>query len=180
MSSATEAQAATKDNGAEGPKLLCPALSFETITFSDGQTLSFEEDDIIVFVGPNNAGKSAALRDLQHLLGRPDKQLVITATSLRKIGSAADLLKYLEQNAQRTGGPDQLSYAGMGYQIHHVHVSSFDDPANRHLVAPFLAPGLRLRFGLLRAIRQRLSRFTLIRPRTQSICFFWIPNLQMR
>lgn len=128
MSSATEAQAATKDNGAEGPKLLRPTLSFETITFSDGQTLSFEEDDIIVFVGPNNAGKSAALRDLQHLLGRPDKQLVITAASLRKIGSAADLLKYLEQNAQRTGGPDQLSYAGMGYQIHHAHVSFF---ANR-------------------------------------------------
>jgi hypothetical protein len=142
MNLPTEAQAATKENGAEGPKLQRPALSFETITFSDGQTLSFEEDDIIVFVGPNNAGKSAALRDLQHLLGRPDKQLVITAASLRKIGNAADLLKYLEQNAQRTGGSDQLSYAGMGYQIHHSHVSFFDIPANRHLVAPFFSTRL--------------------------------------
>lgn len=41
-----------------------PTLSFETVTFSDGTTLSFEDDDIVVFVGPNNAGKSAALREL--------------------------------------------------------------------------------------------------------------------
>ena len=40
--------------------LVRPSPTFESITFSDGQTLSFEEDDIIVFVGPNNA------ENLQH------------------------------------------------------------------------------------------------------------------
>ena len=39
--------------------LLRPRLSFETITFSDGTSLTLDEDDIVVFVGPNNAGKSA-------------------------------------------------------------------------------------------------------------------------
>lgn len=43
---------------------IAPSLSFESITFSDGQTLNFDSDEIIVFVGPNNAGKSAALREL--------------------------------------------------------------------------------------------------------------------
>ena len=46
------------------PELLRPSLSFETITLSDGTSIALEEDDIVVFVGPNNAGKSAALREL--------------------------------------------------------------------------------------------------------------------
>ena len=33
------------------------------ITFSDNSTLQFEKDDIIVLVGPNNAGKSASLKE---------------------------------------------------------------------------------------------------------------------
>lgn len=131
--------AAENDNGASDDELMRPSLSFETITFSDGQTLSFEEDDIVVFVGPNNAGKSAALRELQHFLGRPGGQLVIRDTSLRKIGDAPNLLRYLEKHAQRTGSLDQLSYAGMGYQIHHSHVAHFDRPANQHIVAPFFS-----------------------------------------
>lgn len=42
-----------------------PTLSFESVTFSNGETLKFEKDEIVVFVGPNNAGKSAALREMQ-------------------------------------------------------------------------------------------------------------------
>lgn len=139
MTSTAEVLAVTKDNETDNDALTRPSLSFETITFSDGQTLSFEEDDIVVFVGPNNAGKSAALRELQHFMGRPDKQLVISSASLRKIGSSADLLQYLEKHAQRTGEFDHLSYAGMGYQIHHLNVVHFDQPAQRHVVAPFFS-----------------------------------------
>ena len=39
-------------------------LTFEEITFSDGTLISLEPDDVVVLVGPNNAGKSAALREL--------------------------------------------------------------------------------------------------------------------
>ncbi len=44
---------------------LRPRLFFRTITFSDGTELELEEDDIVLFVGPNNAGKSAARRELE-------------------------------------------------------------------------------------------------------------------
>ena len=44
-----------------------PKLSFKTITFSDGTILELDNDDIVVFVGPNNAGKSAALRELKRM-----------------------------------------------------------------------------------------------------------------
>ena len=42
-----------------------PAVTFNSITFSDGTTISLEPNDVVVFVGPNNAGKSVALRELE-------------------------------------------------------------------------------------------------------------------
>ena len=44
-------------------ELIRPSLTFESITFSDGQTLTFEDDEIVVFVGPNNAG----IEELPHI-----------------------------------------------------------------------------------------------------------------
>lgn len=124
---------------------LCPArptLSFESITFSDGQTLSFEDDEIIVFVGPNNAGKSAALRELQNWIARSHSQVVITSATLKKTGTSSDLMAYLEKNAQKSGDFANLMYAGIGYNIHHTHVAFFDNPNDRHPVAPFFSARL--------------------------------------
>ncbi len=34
------------------------------ITFNNGEKLSIRDNDIVLFVGPNNAGKSQALNDI--------------------------------------------------------------------------------------------------------------------
>jgi energy-coupling factor transporter ATP-binding protein EcfA2 len=116
-----------------------PSITFETITFSDGQTLRFDDDEIIVFVGPNNAGKSAALRELQNFIKTSSvPQNVVTAATLRKVGNAASLGAYLEKNAQKSGDLGNVSYGGMGFQIHHTHFQFFDRP-DRHPVAPFFS-----------------------------------------
>jgi len=119
-----------------------PRLSFETITFSDGTTLTLDEADIVAFVGPNNAGKSAALRELQERVGRITSGLVIKSASMKKVGNRDDLQTYLEAKAQRTGDGANFSYAGIGYSIHHSFISSFDHENNRHQVAPFFAKHL--------------------------------------
>lgn len=62
-------------------ELLRPRLSFEEITFSDGKILALDDDDIVVFVGPNNAGKSAALRELEAWVARSNAGLVIKHAS---------------------------------------------------------------------------------------------------
>jgi ABC-type multidrug transport system ATPase subunit len=54
-----------------------PTLFFESITFSDGTTLSFEDDEIVVFVGPNNAGKSATLKEMESFVARNNSQTVL-------------------------------------------------------------------------------------------------------
>jgi hypothetical protein len=119
------------------PKLTRPTLSFETITFSDGTTLALDEDDIVVFVGPNNAGKSATLRELEAWVARSTRGVVVVSATLRKNGTGDDLRAFLEVNAQKSGRPGEIHYGGIGYNIRYDAVGAFDQPTNRHLVAPF-------------------------------------------
>ena len=127
---------------ATGKKAIKPRLSFETITFSDGTTLTFERDDIVVFVGPNNAGKSAALRELEGWVAKPTRGQVVLNATFRKDGTREDLQSYLDENAQKSGESSELTYGGIGYNIHHSHLQYFDRPADRHPVAPFFAKRL--------------------------------------
>lgn len=123
-------------------ELLRPRLSFETITFSDGTKLTLDEDDIVVFVGPNNAGKSAALRELEAWVARSSSGLVIKGATMRKVGTQDDLRAYLDTKAQKSGDSVNLHYGGIGYNIHHTHLQYFDRPTDRHPVAPFFAKRL--------------------------------------
>ena len=57
------------------------------LTFTDGHTLKLRKDSIVVFVGPNNAGKTACLRNIYcHPSGDSNCNLVssidFTKTSL--------------------------------------------------------------------------------------------------
>jgi len=135
----------TKSHEGEIPtedEILRPRLSFKTITFSDGTELTLDEDDIVVFVGPNNAGKSAALRELEAWVARSAPGLVIKGATMRKVGTQADLRAYLDAKAQKSGDGTDLYYGGIGYNIHHSHLGYFDQPSDRHPVAPFFAKRL--------------------------------------
>ena len=123
-------------------ELLRPRLCFETITFSDGNTLELNEDDIVVLVGPNNAGKSAALRELEGWVARSRAGNVIKKATMTKTGTEEDLRTYLEAKAQKSGDSENLHYGGIGYNIHHTHLSYFDRPDDRHPVASFFAKQL--------------------------------------
>lgn len=118
-----------------------PTLSFETIRFSDGTELSLDRGDVVVFVGPNNAGKSASLRELEAWVARPTPGRVVIEATLRKEGTEADLRAYLDANAHRTGSSHDLQFGGIGYNIHHSHLAYFDQP-DRHPVAAFFAKRL--------------------------------------
>ena len=137
--------ASEKQEG-EAPKdeveLRRPKLFFKTITFSDGTTLTLDEDDIVVFVGPNNAGKSAALRELESWVARSESGLVIKNATIIKKGTRDDLEAYLEAKAQKNGVGTSLHYGGIGYNIHHTNLKYFDNPNDRHPVAPFFAKQL--------------------------------------
>src|SRR4051794_20525286 len=96
-----------------------PALSFESVTFSNGGVLTFDDDEIVVFVGPNNAGKSAALREMQQFVSKTIAQTVVKDATFRRRGSQVELWSYLDKHALKVGDVANYQYAGMGYNIHH-------------------------------------------------------------
>ena len=112
------------------------------MTFSNGDVLTFEEDEIIVFVGPNNAGKSAALRELESFVSRNVAQKVIKAANFCRAGSQKELRDYLEAKALTIGKVGDYRYAGIGYNIHQSHIQYFDNSNDRHPVANFFCTRL--------------------------------------
>jgi energy-coupling factor transporter ATP-binding protein EcfA2 len=107
-------------------ELIAPKLTITSLTFSDGTKLDFEEDEIIVFVGPNNAGKSAALREIQHAAVKIEPRTVIKNATLGRSGNLAEFKRYLEMRSLKTGEFNNTRYGGIGYNIHHAHIGHFD------------------------------------------------------
>jgi ABC-type transporter Mla maintaining outer membrane lipid asymmetry ATPase subunit MlaF len=118
-----------------------PTLSFESVTFSDGTVLTFGDDEIVVFVGPNNAGKSAALREMQQFISQAVAQNVIKNATFRRTGDQHAFREYLESNSLKVGDPINLNYTGYGYSIHHSHLAWYDGD-NRSSFAGFFCTRL--------------------------------------
>ncbi|WP_263367549.1 ATP-dependent nuclease [Edaphobacter bradus] len=103
-----------------------PSVTFETIEFSDGTSIELLPNDIVVFVGPNNAGKSAALRDLDDLVINGGSsnipKIVIKSATLRRAGTLADVEKFLEANCKVTGSAPHRQFHWLGSAVFEAHL----------------------------------------------------------
>jgi hypothetical protein len=69
---------------------------YRAVTFSDGTRVELPEQGVVVLVGPNNAGKSAALRDIfSKLQAGMYVPLVVTDIEIEKAGSVEELEEWL-------------------------------------------------------------------------------------
>jgi hypothetical protein len=73
-------------------------LSISNITFSNGDTVALPSRGVVVFVGPNNAGKTAALRETLSQLRKAGTGKVITTTEFVFSGSEQDGIDWLKEN----------------------------------------------------------------------------------
>src|SRR6202034_3807328 len=103
---------------------------------------TFSEDEIVVFVGPNNAGKSATLKEMEALVSRNGTHTVVKGASFKRTGKKEEFESYLEQNSQKIKQNNGFQYAGLGFSIHHTHLQYFDNPNDRHPVASFFCTRL--------------------------------------
>lgn len=72
------------------------------IMFNNGQTLDINMDDIVIFVGPNNAGKSQSLKDIYTLSGSKQDTTVISDIKICKSNkSIIELLNSISGNDVR-------------------------------------------------------------------------------
>jgi hypothetical protein len=102
------------------------------MTFSDGTTIGLEANDIVLFVGPNNAGKSVALRDIQEHVGVPSTRMVIKSAKLRRTGTKEDVLKLVQSHSRISGDSKNPQYSGYGFNffVSLVEHAWLNDPAH--------------------------------------------------
>jgi energy-coupling factor transporter ATP-binding protein EcfA2 len=105
------------DSQVNSPSSNSPAITFESLTFSDGTVIALEPSDIVLFVGPNNAGKSAALREIEAHIGPVIEGTVISAVKLRQTGTFDDVRKFVELHSRIVGNPPYPQYAGAGFNV---------------------------------------------------------------
>jgi Predicted ATP-dependent endonuclease of the OLD family len=108
-----------------------PAVWIRTLTFSDGTSVSLAQDDIVVLVGPNNAGKSAALRNIEQLAEIADAPTaVVTAVELDTQGDLNTLQAWLDRNSRKSMlYPPNPSYQMLGARVTAAEVSRLWDHA---------------------------------------------------
>ena len=70
-----------------------PIVLLQDITFNDGTVIKLGEEDIIVIVGPNNAGKSATLRELNlKAISSRNRTDIVEGVNLNKIAKDEEAL----------------------------------------------------------------------------------------
>lgn len=97
-----------------------PTVAIRSLTFSDGTELTVEMGDIVVFVGPNNAGKSKALSDVRLLIGdRRQQGVVIKGVEIERSVEIDDMVSWLEANFSRSDSsdPSDPSFQGRGISL---------------------------------------------------------------
>lgn len=90
-----------------------------SLTFSNGLEVALPTDGVLVLVGPNNAGKSATLREILSLLTQlpgPDgpAEVVLRDMRLRRDGSVEDLVAWLEQHSYSLNRPQGRTFRRSG------------------------------------------------------------------
>ena len=94
-----------------------PSITFESITFSDGTVIDLEPTDVVVLVGPNNAGKSLALRELESYVGRSGDYKVVTSANMRQVGTPGTFKEFITKHTQIERRGDSLSVRGAGFSV---------------------------------------------------------------
>ena len=76
-----------------------PRIAIKQIVLKSGQEICVNEGDSLLVVGPNNAGKSAFLRDIKSSIENPinSRRVIVASTKLEQFGSWAELIEWLRE-----------------------------------------------------------------------------------
>lgn len=94
-----------------------PSLTVSQITFSGGESFNLGPTDAVVFVGPNNSGKSAALRQIEVSLAKPGRYQVVDSIRVDKAGDAESFSDYVKSKGQFVTEYGTPHYVGYKYKI---------------------------------------------------------------
>lgn len=92
--------------------------------FNTGESLDIRQDDIVVFVGPNNAGKSQSLKDIYALASRKISSIVIS--NIEIIKNKEPLLPLLQSISKGENQGNYTSYSFLGHAVNYMGKISED------------------------------------------------------
>src|SRR5262245_38839445 len=102
--------------GAEADRVCLrrPRAWIQAVAFNDGTELVLGRHEVVVFVGPNNVGKSAALRDIHgKLQHRGNGTVVIRDVRYGLEGEELDVVNWL--NTVPVRGPNDPSHVDLPF-----------------------------------------------------------------
>jgi len=77
---------------------LRPSILLRRLVFSDGTSVELEPGDVVLIVGPNNAGKSEALRGIEKKLeSSKNASPVVQGVEFERKGSVAEVMSWLKR-----------------------------------------------------------------------------------
>ena len=99
------------------PPSSSPSVTFESITFSDGTTIALDPTDVVVLVGPNNAGKSLALRELEDRVVEDPEGIVVRGVRRLTAGTAEDFNNFVRSHARIRRRGSSWTIAGYRFSV---------------------------------------------------------------
>ncbi|MBD5800919.1 hypothetical protein AZOA_03210 [Azoarcus sp. Aa7] len=98
-----------------------PRVAISSLTFSDGTDVPISPNDVVLVVGPNNAGKSAGLRAIREKLqNAAHKSPVLQSLKIQRTGSVDEFSSWLLgwTVRQMESPPDNPIYQALGHALH--------------------------------------------------------------
>lgn len=107
-----------------------PRVSISEIEFSGGDCFQINKNEKIIIVGPNNSGKSQALKEIFAICqsGIKPSNLVIKGLQLGKEGSVEELRNFLDSKAELVGD----NYRYKNWQINQSHIQFWNQDYLQH------------------------------------------------
>ena len=104
-----------------------PRVAITSLTFSDGTNVPVSANDVVLVVGPNNAGKSAGLRAIRDKLqNAAHKSPVLQSLEIQRTGSLDVFKNWLSGwTVQQFGSPpDNPIFQALGHALHQSQAHS--------------------------------------------------------
>lgn len=104
-----------------------PRVAISNLTFSDGSDVPISPNDVVLVVGPNNAGKSAALRAIRDKLqNAAHKSPVLQSLQIQRTGSLEEFSSWLLgwTVRQMESPPENPIYQALGHALHQSQAHS--------------------------------------------------------
>lgn len=104
-----------------------PRVAITSLTFSDDTNVSVSPNDVVLVVGPNNAGKSAGLRAIRDKLqNAAQKSPVLQSLEIQRTGSLDVFKSWLSDWTVRQFGspPENPIFQALGHALHQSQAHS--------------------------------------------------------